>query len=159
MKRLQFVMALAAMGAMAQQRGRYDGPKPPKADVPYLLHAVNLVSTEVADAREEKVKDGTLYSLPGASSPARTPLMEPIFLLAADKVIPEKLSCFKLEVKNGRRELLIPTKPKKDQRPIRLIVSRAGDNVYRVELAEPLENGEYVLSPDGSNQSFAFTVY
>lgn len=154
------LLAVCAAALLAAQSKRYDGPRPPKPDVPYLLHAVNLISTDIGEAREEKLKDGVQYSLPGTTSQARTPLMEPIFLLAADKVIPEKLACWKLEVKNGRRELLVPAKPKKDSsRPLRLIVSRAGDNIYRVELGEPLDNGEYVLSPDGSNQSFAFTVY
>jgi hypothetical protein len=155
------VLLTAALAALvAAQNKRYDGPRPAKPDVPYLLHAVNLISTDVTEARESKSKDGVLYTIDGPTAQARTPLMEPIFLLAADKLIPEKLACWKLEVKNGRRELSMLNKPKKDSgRPLRLIVSRVGDNIYRVELGEPLENGEYVLSPDGSNQSFAFTVY
>ena len=31
---------------------KYTGPKPPKADVPYLLHADTLIETEAVEARE-----------------------------------------------------------------------------------------------------------
>jgi hypothetical protein len=31
--------------------------------------------------------------------------------------------------------------------------------LYRVEANETLENGEYALSPDGSDQVFCFQVY
>ena len=43
------VFVLAA--AWAQQ---YDGPRPPKPDIPYLKHASNLIPTETAEAKEEK---------------------------------------------------------------------------------------------------------
>ena len=43
------------------------------------------------------MKDNVRYTLPGASAKARTPLMEPIFLLKADKLIPEKISCWRMK--------------------------------------------------------------
>jgi len=144
----------------AQNRQKYDGPRPEKKDVLYLLHARNLVATDVGEAREEKVKDGLKYTLGGAAARARTPLMEPIFLLDAEKLVPEKISCWRMTVKNGQRELLVPTKPKKDsERPRRVMITSLGDRLVKIELTEPLDNGEYVLSPDGSNQVFAFTIY
>lgn len=152
---------LLAIGLSAQAKQKYDGPRPPKSDVPYLLHARNLVELDTAEAREEKLKDGTRYSLGGGTAKARTPLMEPIFLLQADKLVPEKLTCYKMDLsKAGQREMLIPFKPKKDSpRPRRMTVTQVADRLFRVELSESLENGEYVLTPEGSNQVFAFTVY
>jgi hypothetical protein len=153
--------AAPALFAQAQAKQKYDGPKPAKADVPYLLHARNLVELDQGEAREEKVKDVTRYTLPGATAKARTPLMEPIFLLQADKLVPEKLTCYRMQPsKAGQRELNLPAKPKKDSaRPLRMTVTQAADRLFRIELSETLDNGEYVLTPEGSNQVFAFTVY
>jgi hypothetical protein len=33
------------------------------------------------------------------------------------------------------------------------------DNLYKLEVEDELENGEYSLSPAGSNQAFCFQVY
>ena len=60
----------------------YTGPRPPKPDVLYLVHASNLVPTEVTEAQQEGKKDDTTFSVAGAASSARTPLAEPIFLAA-----------------------------------------------------------------------------
>jgi hypothetical protein len=155
---LSLAMILAALPAPAADK--YTGPRPPKADVPYLLHADNLVQTEIGEAKEDTRKDGRAYVLPGASSPARTPLAEPIFLIKVEKLVPEKLALYPLQVKNGNREVTFPTKLKKDSvRPLHTVVTRIGEGLYRVEANEGLENGEYALSPDGSNQVFAFQVY
>ena len=95
-----------------------------------------------------------------ASSPARTPLASPILLIQADKVIPDKLQLYKLETKNGNRELLFSHKQKRTATPIRVEITRlSSDNIYKVEVDESLEKGEYSLSPDGSNQAFCFQVY
>ena len=39
---------------------KYDGPRPPKKDVVYLLHASNLVATEVQEAQQEGKKVYTI---------------------------------------------------------------------------------------------------
>lgn len=146
--------------ALIAQADKYTGPKPPKTDVPYLLHATALLETDTGSAREEKTKDGLLYVLDGVAAKSRTPLAEPIFILSAKKLLPDKISCWKMTVKGGRRELSIPAKPKKDSpRPARIMVTKLEGDLYKLELSENLENGEYVLSPDGSNEVFAFTVY
>ena len=156
------LIATLAMATLpAQSRQKYDGPRPPKADVPYLLHARNLVELDTGEAREDKVKDNLRYSLSGSTAKARTPMMEPIFLLKSDKLAPEKLTCYRMEAtKAGQREMAIPSRPKKDStRPRRMTVTQVADGLYRLELSETLENGEYVLTPEGSNQVFAFAVY
>src|SRR5580704_6095777 len=96
-------LLLAAVFAASAQK--YDGPVPPKPDLPYLKHAENLVPTEALMAKEEKKKDDTTYIIEGASSSAKTPLASPIFLFKAEKLSPEHLQLFKLETKNGRREI------------------------------------------------------
>ena len=110
-------------------------------------------------ARGDK-KDSTVAVVPGPSSPAKTPLAEPIFILRTEKLVPERLSAFKMEVKNGNREVIISQKKGRNaQRPIYLNVTRLGDNLYKVEVDQRLENGQYTLSPEGSNQTFSFEVY
>ena len=87
----------------------YNGPRPPKPDIPYLLHAAALVPTEVVEAKEEGTKkDETTYVIDGAASSAKTPLAEPIFLFESDKINPERLELYRLEVKNGTRWPLSP---------------------------------------------------
>jgi hypothetical protein len=44
-------------------------------------------------------------------------------------------------------------------RPIRLNVTRLDENLYKIEVDEILENGEYSLSPVDSNQVFCFQIY
>ncbi len=141
-------------------QNKYNGPRPPKPDLPYLLHADHLIPTEAVEAREEKRKSETIATVAGASSPARTPLAEPIFLLESAKLDPGQLELWKLESKGGNRQLVLPDKPKKGgPRPLRLLVTKLDDTLYRVEVNEVLENGEYSLSPRGSSQVFCFQVY
>jgi len=154
------ILALASTVAFSQ---KYAGPRPPKPDVPYLLHANRLVETEQSEAREEKRKEDTVYVVSGASSNAKTPLAEPIFIFESRKIPPERLKLFRLEpTKNGSREIVFPppNKRKKDApRPLYMSVTRLGDGLFRLEAQETLPNGEYSLSPDESNQVFCFQVY
>jgi hypothetical protein len=139
---------------------KYQGPRPPKPDTPYLLHASNLVETEAVEAKQEDRKDGTLYVVTGAASPVRTPLAEPIFLIQSEKILPDKLQLYRVDTKDGRREIFFSEKKRKDnRRPIHLIVNKVAEGLYRVEANEELENGEYTLTPEGSNQVFCFQVY
>jgi len=150
-------LAVAGVSLFAQ---KYQGPRPPKPDIPYLLHASNLEETEVAEAQESKVKDDLLYTVRGATSTARTPMAEPIFIVDAQKLFPDRLSLYKMEVKNGQRQLQIGTGRKaKGAKPIFVMVNKLQGSLYRVEVNEYLENGEYCLSPEGSNQVFCFTTY
>jgi hypothetical protein len=140
---------------------KYTGPRPPKADVPYLMHADNLVETEVGKAKSDERKDTVVATIPGASSPVKTPLSEPIFLLKTDKLLVDKIQAYRLQpTKNGQREVVINAKNLKNvQRSLHLQVTKLDDKLYRIELDEFLENGEYSLSPDGSDDTFSFQVY
>ncbi len=154
--------ALAAIISLASVYGasKYSGPRPPKADVLYLLHADNLIETETVVAKEETRKDASVAIVAGASSPAKTPLAEPIFLLKSGQLQPSKLGAYKFEVKNGNREVVVSHKKQKNvARPIHLQITKLDENLYRVEVDQPLENGEYTISPEGSNDSFNFQVY
>ncbi len=153
-------LILVCAGVLGAQEA-YTGPRPPKPDVPYLLHADNLIPTEAGEAQEtQKGKNETIYTISGATSPARTPLAEPIFLLQSEKLSPDSLQLFRLESRNGRREVVFSAK-KGGSRPLRLTVTRLDQGLYRIEVNENLglENGEYSLSPKDSNQVFCFTVY
>ncbi len=154
------VVLLAAASALPGADEKYSGPRPPQPDVPYLMHADNLIETEALVAKEEDKGKDTLAWVPGTSSPVRTPLAEPIFLIDAQKIVPDKLELYKFDVKRDRREVVFPKKQGRDApRSIRLMVTQLEGKLYRIEADETLENGEYVLSPDGSDQVFAFQVY
>jgi len=152
------MLLFAASAFSAAQK--YDGPRPAKPDIPYLKHAESLLATEVADATEEHKKDDILYVIAGPSSSVKTPLASPVLLFQSDRLAPDKLQLFKLETKNGRREILFSHKKKQTAMPIRIDVNKiSNDNLYRIEVTGSLDKGEYSLSPDGSNQVFCFQVY
>jgi hypothetical protein len=152
------MLALVAGTLLAQTD--YTGPIPPKADVPYLLHASNLVETQVSEAKQESKKGATLYWVEGAASSAKTPLAEPIFIIRAEKLNPDKIELYKFEVSKNRRELEIKDRPgKNDPRALHVAVTKLGKDLYKIEASEQLANGEYSLSPSGSNQVFSFQVY
>ncbi len=134
--------------------GKYAGPVPAKSDLPYLLQAQKLTEVEVGKAREEKKKDGTLVVVAGAASPVRTPLPEPIFLLDARKIAPERVELFLLEVKDGNRQVSLP-----GTQPLHLRVTPLNDHLYKIEPSEMLEAGEYALRSGADNQVFCFQVY
>ena len=158
MGRILCLLLLTAAWLGADEK--YDGPVPPKPDLPYLLHAKSLTETEAAQAREENRKNETAYVVAGTSSPARTPLAEPIFIVNAVKLAPEKLELYQLDVRNGNREVSVSTKGRKGSSKVfHLRVTRLAEHIFRVEAAESLENGEYVLTPSGENQVFCFEVY
>jgi len=156
--------AIVLLGVAVTLSGadKYSGPRPPKPDVPYLLHANKLVETEGVEAREQSGKDGTTFSIPGAASSAKTPLAEPIFLIETDHINPNSFELFRLEVRGGNREVIMPAASKRRRngpRPLRLAIHKIGDRLYRIEANEALENGQYSLSPSDSNKAFCFEVY
>ena len=149
------LIALGASTVLAAEK--YSGPVPPKPDVPYLLHASNLIETETGQARQENRKNEATFSVAGSASPARTPLAEPIFIIDARNISPERLELARLEVKGGNREVTLGRK--KGARLLHLAVTPLGGHLYKVEVDEPLENGEYALSPSGDNRVFCFEIF
>jgi hypothetical protein len=157
---MKYILLLLAAACCASAADPYKGPRPPQPDMLYLVHADNLIPTEAGEAQQDSSKNEVTYSIPGASSPARTPLAEPIFLIESDKIDPERLELYRFEVKGGRRELSISkVKKRGGSRPLHLSVTKLEGRLYRVEASEPLENGEYSLSPSDSNRVFCFEVY
>lgn len=150
------MLPLAAALLLAAQSQSSGGLQPPKADLPYLKHADNLVPTEVAQAQEEKKNNESTFVIAGESSKAKTPLASPIFLFQSDKIPVESLQLFRLDVKNGHREI---TMGKRAPEPIRLQVTPVAGKLYRVEVYNDLEPGEYSLSPNNSNTAFCFEVF
>jgi hypothetical protein len=139
---------------------KYAGPVPPKPDIPYLLHASNLVETETGQARQENRKNESAFVVSGASSPARTPLAEPIFIIDARNLAPDRMEMYRLEVKGGNREVSLATGRRRGGgQPIHLQVTALGDRLFRIEADEPLENGQYALTPAGDNRVFCFEIY
>jgi hypothetical protein len=151
----RLLFCLLLLGASSAWAADYAGPMPPTADMIYLVHADNLIATEAGEAKQEK---GDTYSIPGVASSARTPLAEPIFLLKSEKLSAESLELYRLEAKGGRRETTVSSK-RRGGRALHLQVTRLERGLYRIEASETLENGEYALTPAGSNRVFCFEVY
>ena len=139
---------------------KYDGPVPPKPDVPYLLQAKKLTEIEIGKAREERKKDETLFIIPGPASSARTPLPEPIFIIDARQLSPQKIELYPLEVKDGSRVVSLPNKKGNGSvQPLHLRITPLKEHLYKIEPSEMLEAGEYALTPVGDNRIFCFEVY
>jgi len=144
--------AALLLAAHAQSSGTL---QPPKPDLPYLKHADNLLPTETVQAQEEKKKDESVFVIAGESSSAKTPLALPIFLFQSEKIPVDSLQLFRLDVKNGHREI---TMGKKGPEAIRLQVTPLAGKLYRIEVYNELDAGEYSLSPNNSNVAFCFEV-
>jgi hypothetical protein len=157
--RSRIALALLIANCLFGAAEKYDGPVPPKPDIPYLLHASSLVETEVADARQEG-KKGDSYVISGASSPARTPLAEPIFIIDARQIQPETFELYRLDIKGGNREVsLSGNRRRGGSKALHLAVKPLGGHLYRVEADEALENGEYALSPSNNDKAYCFEIY
>ncbi|MEJ7609358.1 MAG: hypothetical protein WKF37_24560 [Bryobacteraceae bacterium] len=50
-------------------------------------------------------------------------------------------------------------KGKNVAKPIYLVVTRLDDGLYKIEVDQQLENGEYTLTPQGSDETFSFQIY
>lgn len=154
--RLILPLLLTALATANPQK--YTGPAPAKADLPYIQHATNLIATEPADAKEQKSGTDTLWTIDGASSPSKTPLALPIFVLKADRLNPANLQMYRLESKEGRRELT--SSAKKNADPIHVQVTRlGGENMYQLDVYNSLDAGEYALLAEGSLRMFCFQVF
>ncbi|MCX7604485.1 MAG: hypothetical protein N2036_10465, partial [Bryobacteraceae bacterium] len=139
------LLGVASLPLAAQTAKKYTGPRPEKADVPYLLHATRLIELEQKVASEAKTKEGTVYTVAGAESPVKTPVPEPIFLFRADKINPDRLTLFRMTVRGGSRTLTFPEggrRRKDGPKPVFLLVTMLEPGLYRVEVNEPLEDGE-----------------
>jgi len=155
---MRILCGLALAASLWAQK--YTGPKPPKPDMVYLVHADNLIPTEVAEAKQDTKKNEILYTVNGTNAPARTPLAEPIFMIEAEKIQPTSLELYRFDVKNGHREMtMVQKRTRGGPKPLRLTVTRIEGKLYRIEADEELENGQYGLSPNGSNSVFCFEVY
>src|ERR1700730_3252111 len=135
-------LLLASLSTSLFAADTYNGPRPSKPDVPYLLHADHLIETEANEAREDNRKGEVTYIIPGASSPVRTPMAEPIFIIQTQQLVAERIELYKLDVKNGQREVKLSQKRKRGgPRPIHTLVTRLGARLFKIEADEPLENG------------------
>jgi hypothetical protein len=82
-----------------------------------------------------------------------------VLVIDVAKINPAKLQLYRFEVKGGRREIVFRKKGRQNLQPITMSLAPIGGSLYRLEVVPSLENGEYGLSPEGSNQVFCFTVF
>jgi hypothetical protein len=137
---------------------KYDGPRPPKKDMIYILHADNLIPTETGETKEEGKKNEPVYTFPGATSSARTPLAEPIFILDSDAIKPDSVEMYRMDVKSGHREVKVSGGSKKSgNKALRLSVTKLDRGVYKLEASETLDPGQYALTT--GSHVFCFDVY
>lgn len=160
LRRWLFAVLIATLLTPAFAEVDYRGPKPPKPDVPYLVHGDTLIETDQAEATQSEDKKRTVYTTPGIAAVARTPLAEPIFLIRPEKIKPEQLSLYRMTIEKGNREISFHAKPdKNDPEPVPLLFETRKDGSVIIEANKYLENGEYCLSPSGANTVFCFQIY
>jgi hypothetical protein len=162
MTRIRFVflcLTVLAETVFATNRD-YNGPEPQQADLPYLVHADHLLPTEQAEARDESDRKRYRYRVSGTSSSVRTPMPEPMFLIRAESLAVDRLQLYPMEIEKGARQIEFRKKPSdKDPRPIPLTYKERDDGLIWMEVNQILDNGEYCLSPQGTNTVFCFQVY
>jgi hypothetical protein len=148
---------LLALALNAQTK--YNGPRPEKKDVPYLIHASTLVQTEIA--RPVPKEDGgvTTWSIPGESALAKTPLALPALVIDASAISPAKLQLYQFQLKGAHRELTLQKNGAGETQPVPITISNLSGTLYRIEVVNEVENGEYGLTLPGSNQFFCFSVF
>jgi hypothetical protein len=151
----RWILPLIAFAATAQTP-KYSGPVPPSSDLPFLKHASNLLPAEAVEVKEEKRKDETVYIVAGESSSSKTPLGLPVFLLKTEKLNPLKLQMYRLQAADGHRE--ISASGKKNAETIHVIVTRVADSLFKLEVGDSLENGEYMLSLEDTSKAFCFAI-
>ena len=133
---------------------------PEKPDVPYLLHGQELVELPVGEAVDESTEKEGRYAVAGAGSSVRTPFASPTFLFRAEAIDPRVVQLYPFEVVNGRREIFLRKKKKVLVEPFRLSVLPAEqEGVVQLRVNDGLEDGEYCLTPEGTNAVFCFAVY
>ena len=144
----------------AQQKA--SPPKPPKSDLPYLLEAEKLIPTEAQPVTRSGAKDDAAITVNGATSPARTPLPEPIFLFAPGQINASDFELIQFQVVDGKRQWRKGQPANSGDEPetvLRLTLRPAGEGVFRIEAAAMLNPGQFALVPRGKNTAFCFTVY
>lgn len=158
---LKTLSALVPAIVHAQQKEA--GPKPPKKDLPYLLEAQKLIPTDTQLASRSSSKDDQTITVSGATSSARTPLPEPIFLFSPGQISATQFELIHFQVANGRRQWIKGKRERSaDEEPeeiLRLTLRPISDGVIRIEAAEMLNPGEYALIAQGQNTAFCFTVF
>ena len=155
--RCNIALAFVIAGSLAAA-DKYAGPGAAQARHSLPAPCVVLVETEVANAQQGKKADQ--YTISGASSPARTPLAEPIFIIDARQIQPETFELYRLDVKGGNREVSLSSNRRRGgSRALHLAVKPLGGHLFRVEVDEALENGEYALSPSNDNRAYCFEIY
>jgi hypothetical protein len=157
---LAAIALLAAVIVLAQEKS--SEPKPPKTDLPYLLQASRLIPTEPQPVTRSGSKTDDTISVPGATSTARTPLPEPIFLFSPGEIKASDFELIRFQVAGGRRQWKKGQQTSSDDepdQPLRLTLRPMAEGVVRIEAAVMLNPGEYALIPHGKNTAFCFTVF
>jgi hypothetical protein len=153
---------LVVSAAMALAQNKASEPKPPKADLPYLLKATKLIATEPQTLNRSGPKSDETISVSGVTSPARTPLPEPIFLFSPGEIKAGDFELIRFQVGNGHRRWKKGQQSSADdepEEPLPLTLRPVAKGVIRIEAAVMLNPGEYALIPRGKNTAFCFTVF
>jgi len=161
MKSRALLLALVLVSVAGAQRRNKEIVKPPQTDLPFLVHADNLLPTEKAEAQEDtSKKNQKRYWVAGASSSAKTPLAGPEFLFQGETIDPRSLSLFAFGVRNGQREVIfLEKKKKKSAKPIFTSIHPVGEGVVKIRVDASLKTGEYCWTPQGLNEVFCFSVF
>ncbi len=155
------ILAIATLSvAILAGQPKYTGPRPPKKNIPYLVQAGNPVEPEISLALQIINNDLITYVISGEKPPVRTPLSSPWFVIDSTGITDvEKLRLFRLQAQGGHRTVTFQNKNKRGAMPLRLEIKPVAGSLYQLEVVDTLTPGEYVLTPDGSNDVFCFEVF
>jgi len=133
---------------------------PEKVDTPYLMHGSQLVEVETNVALDESTEKEGRYAVEGATSSVRTPFAGPQLAFRPDKIDPRDLQLYRFESTGSRREIFLRKKKKILVEPYRMsVLETEQDGVVQLRVNDGLPDGEYCITPEGSNAVFCFTVY
>ena len=123
------------------------------------MHADNLIETESVAATQAASKGDTVFAVAGVDFSGPNAFGRTDFSFCFRSNSAGKPRLYQFDVKNGRREIVIPKKKGGNGKVFHTSIKELSQVLFRIEASEYLENGEYCLSPEGENIAFCFTVY
>ena len=157
-----------AVGLLAAQPllaiDKYDGPRPRKKDVLYVVHADNLTGDGGGNGKPNlRISDVNHLFGPGAASASSHTTGRAHLLMAPDENHPGQLGvCIDSMSGTAGERFCITGKKRRlslKQFSRHLSLRSLEHGLTRIEASEPLDPGEYSISPEGSNTAFCFSVY
>jgi hypothetical protein len=126
-----------------------------------LLENSDFLDLETQEIESQDIGDGAvLYSFNGVSSPIRVASNKPVFLVMAESesATGGNVELSRLQVGQGTRQMPYSVTKNRSASSIPISVTHVSTTLRKVNVAEPLPPGEYVVLLENSNRGFLFEV-